>query len=292
MTRYAAEGLTIEWFDRRVDTSRFADWWGGNPRGKMGSSYCIVNALNPARIAAPIAAMTTQAHEILSFSDDKSMKELIPLCKFNRVQRISDDTHQTDPTYCPKVSVVMSTFKRQHIILRTVEFLRRQDYQNWELIIIDNERGGRGLPPMPADHRITTHNLIVEANGCYSRNEGVKLATGDIVGYFDDDDEMLPGFISKMVAPFCDPEVQIVRCGMLLTNNSCDFSYSTQEAWLRREYATATWKKGTPVHDQIYFNDIINLNGWSRRNIVQLGEILIKAHTEPIGGRRSVGAED
>jgi hypothetical protein len=297
--KYAADGLTLDWFDQQpgVPDNR-RDWWATDTEKyhPHGFSYCIVNAHNEENvesISKQLRELTTAPYEINVFKEDKPrMRDLFPHCKYNPVQRIDDSDFRTDPSYCPKVSIVMSTFKRQHCILRTVGWILAQDYQNWELIIIDNERNGAGLPQMPNDSRISTVNLTAEANACYSRNEGVKLATGDLICYFDDDDEMKEGFLRKMVAPFCDPEVQIVRCGMKLVEGGCDFSYSTQEAWLRREFATPTWVKGTSFHDQIYFRNIIEKNQWTRRNIIQLGEVLVTAHTEPIGGRRSIGAED
>jgi hypothetical protein len=297
--KYAADGLTLDWYDSQpsVPESRL-DWWATNTekRHEHGFSYCIVNAHNSEKIESisrQLHELTTLPHEIKIFEDDKPlMRDLFPHCRYNPVQRIDDSDFKTDPNYNPKISIVMSTFKRQHCIRRTVGWVLAQDYQNWELIIVDNEKNGPGLPPLPPDPRISTVNLTAEANGCYSRNEGVKLATGDLVCYFDDDDEMMPGFLRKMAAPFCDPEVQVVRCGMKLVQGGCDFSYSTQEAWLRREFATPTWVKGTPVHDQIYFHSIVNKNKWTRRNVIQLGEVLVTAHSEPIGGRRSIGAED
>lgn len=295
--QYASDGLTLDWFDQQPSVPKnWRSWWADNTGKPVGYSYCIVNAHDPehiAEITAQLKTLTKLPFEILTFTDEKkTMPELFPFCKYRQVQRISDDRPFTVPGYNPKISIVLTTFKRQHCIRRTVGWVRAQDYSNWELLIINNEKNGPGLPKLPNDSRISIYNPTEEANGCYSRNEGVKLSTGAIVCNFDDDDEMLPGYLRKMSAPFCDPKVQVVRCGMLLTNGGCDFSYSTQEAWLRREYATPTWVKGTPVHDQLYYLGVIEKNGWTRKNIVQLGEVLVKAYSEPIGGRRSVGAED
>jgi hypothetical protein len=43
------------------------------------------------------------------------------------------------------------------------------------------------------------------------------------------------------------------------------------------------------VHDQLYYRGIIAAKGWTRKNIVQLGEVLIQAHTDPKGGMREGG---
>ena len=189
--------------------------------------------------------------------------------------------------YNPRVSIVIPTFKRQHVLLRTLDTLLSQSHENWEVIIVNNEKEG-SLPDLPEDSRISVYNYYEEANACYARNMGVKHATGDLLCFFDDDDDMLPGYLEKMSAPFVDPKVMVVRCGMH-TYGVDDFSYSTQEAWLRKEYATPTWIKGSLLHDQFYYRGIILNNKWTKENIVQLGEVLVKAYSEPKGGIREGG---
>ena len=197
------------------------------------------------------------------------------------------DRIESSPDYTPKVSIIMGTFRRQHIIGRTVASLLAQTYQNWELIVINNEKNG--VVSLPDDPRISVHEHTEMANPCYAKNCGYQYVTGDLVCCFDDDNDMLPGYLNKMVAPFADPKVKVVHCGMRLPSNVCDFSYDTQEAWLRREDATPTWTPGSMVHDQLYYRGIIAAKGWTRDNIVQLGEVLIQAHTDPVGGMREGG---
>lgn len=297
---YSSDGLTINWFDRQKGVPKNRqDWWAteDGSTNPFGFSYCLVNVPASAprvkTIVSELVANTTAPFEVKIFEDDMpKMPDLFPHCRYSWTQRISVDEYETREDYNPKISIVMSTFKRQHCILRTVGWVLDQDYSNWELILIDNEKDGPGLPQMPNDPRISTYNLAKESNTAYPRNEGLKLATGDIICNFDDDDEMTSGFLRKMSAPFCNPDVQVVRCGMKLGCGGCDFSYSTQEAWLRREYATPTWSRVKGIHDQIYYHDIVAKNKWTRKNIVQTGEVLVIAHTEPIGGRRTKGAED
>ena len=286
---YAADGLTVNWFDRHPD--KLPEWWATNSRGENGFSYCIVNAspdpTHAAVIQKHLSELTTAPYEVLLFADDKSMTALKPHCKYSWVMRISDDSYKVVSGYCPKVSIIIPTYKRQHVLFRTVQSLLAQSYQNWELIVVNNERGGK--VSLPTDPRITVYEHCEEANACYARNAGLQHASGDLICFFDDDDIMFPDYLSKMAAPFANPEVQVVRCGMLCTFGACDFSYSTQEAWLRRAYATPTWSKGSAVHDQIYYHSIVAKNGWTRKNIVQLGEVLVKAYSEPKGGIREGG---
>lgn len=285
--RYAADGLTQDW-----GYQTYPEWWTYNVDGKKGVSYCILNAKNKEHIAAFKAQlaplMGANSYEVLEFEDEPTTKELFPYCNYHWVMLVDDlFEFKTDPIYQPKVSIIMGTFRRQHIIGRTVATLLAQDYANWELIVINNERGGK--VDLPDDSRIKIYEHSEQANPCYAKNCGYQYVTGDLVCAFDDDNDMLPGYLSKMVAPFADPEVKVVHCGMRLPSDVCDFSYDTQEAWLRSADATPTWTPGSLVHDQLYYRGIIAAKKWTRRNIVQLGEVLIQAHTDPKGGMREGG---
>src|ERR1700674_2191238 len=57
-SRYAADGLTIDWFaqaPQQPEIHRWPyplpDWWTANIDGTNGVSYCILNAQNKAHIA-------------------------------------------------------------------------------------------------------------------------------------------------------------------------------------------------------------------------------------------------
>ena len=295
--RYAADGLTIDWFDQpHPEDTRWPyplpEWWTAHLDGMTGVSYCILNAKNKShidRIKKQLAELVIgHRYEVLEFEEDLTPQELFPYCTYRWLMLVDDlQDIKLNPQYNPKVSIIMGTFRRQHIIGRTVKTLLAQDYQNWELIVINNEKGGK--VNLPNDPRIRVYEHSEQANPCYAKNCGYQYVTGDLVCAFDDDNDMLPGYLSKMAAPFADPQIKVVRCGMRLPSNICDFSYDTQEAWLRAEDATPTWTPGSMVHDQLYYRGIIADKGWTRRNIFQVGEVLIQAHTDPIGGMREGG---
>jgi hypothetical protein len=283
--RYAADGLTQDW-----GYQTYPEWWTHNIDGKRGVSYCIVNAKGnfAAAFKAHIAPlMVGHDYEVLEFLDEPKISDLFPYCTYHWIMVVDVTPHVTLTDYQPKVSIIMGTYRRQHIIGRTVETLLAQDYANWELIVINNESGGK--VDLPDDSRIKIYEHSAQANPCYAKNGGYQYVTGDLVCCFDDDNDMLPGYLSKMVAPFADPLVKVVHCGMRLPTGVCDFSYDTQEAWLRKEDATPTWTPGSLVHDQLYYRGIIAKKRWTRDNIVQLGEVLIQAHTDPKGGMREGG---
>lgn len=186
-----------------------------------------------------------------------------------------------------KISIIMPTYHRGHAILGTVRMIQAQTYQNWELIIIDN--GGQADYQF-VDPRIQVHLHPERASASYARNAGLLYASGDLVCFFDDDDDMFPNYLETFANTFTlHPEAKMVRCGMIVTGGVMNLSYATPECCLRREFATAEWSTRGPAQDQRYFRQIVARNSWSedKGEIVIVREALCRANSDAIGGLRS-----
>jgi glycosyltransferase involved in cell wall biosynthesis len=186
-----------------------------------------------------------------------------------------------------KISIIMPTYHRGHAILRTVRRIQKQTYQNWELIIIDND----GETDYQFDDpRIQVHTHAERASSSYARNAGLQYVSGDLVCFFDDDDDMFPNYLETFASTFAaNPRAKLVRCGMIVSGGAVNFSYATPECCLRSEFATADWCSRGPAQDQRYFRQIIETNKWSEDEgeIVTVREPLCRANTDALGGLRS-----
>jgi len=190
-------------------------------------------------------------------------------------------------TGSPKISIVMPTYRRSHTILRTLDTIRAQTWTNWELIIVDNAGdGGYGF----GDARIRVVCHKVGPSSSHARNQGVRVATGELICFFDDDDEMFPHYLERFVAAFeQDPRAKMVRAGMIVGDGTVNYSFATPEVCLRRELASPTWDPRGGAQDQRYFGRIVEDHHLSEDDgsIVILREALSRAITDPVGGLRS-----
>ena len=190
-----------------------------------------------------------------------------------------------EPT--PKISIVMPTYRRSHTILQTVDMVRAQTYRNWELVIVDNAGdGGYSF----GDPRIRVISHKVGPSSSHARNQGVRHVTGDFVCFFDDDDEMFPDYLKSLVDEFTrDPNLKMVRCGMLVEDGAVNFSYATPECCLRRELATPTWEGRGGAQDQRYFSRVVLENDLALENgtVVIIPRALCRAKSDPQGGLRN-----
>src|SRR5215470_7331797 len=185
-----------------------------------------------------------------------------------------------------KISIIMPTYRREHTIESTIETILAQTYRNWELIIVDNA-GDAGY--RFSDSRIRVFEDARQIGACYARNQAIPRATGDLICFFDDDDEMFPNYLQTFVGVFeANAKVKMVRAGMVLSNGSIDYSRATPSVCLRREFATPTWIGDRYDADQEYFRAIETDNRWTEMmgDIILLKTIICRANLNPRGGIR------
>lgn len=117
----------------------------------------------------------------------------------------------------PRVSVVIPTRNRGALLRRAVASVLNQTFRDFELIIVDDASTNdeaRRVAEMDLRIRYLRHDA---ARGeCATRNDGIRVARGEFVGFLDDDDEWLPEKIERQVRVFDDspPDVGVVYTGV------------------------------------------------------------------------------
>lgn len=116
----------------------------------------------------------------------------------------------------PVVSVIIATYKRQALLPRAIESVIAQTFQDWELIVVDDEPSSetRAIVAGFADPRIRYHAHPVNAGLCAARNTGIRAARGRYIAFLDDDDAYLPEKLELQVRALdAVPErVGVVAC--------------------------------------------------------------------------------
>lgn len=203
------------------------------------------------------------------------------------IEKQASMSRPTSTNMQPKISIVMPTYRRGHIIWQTIQHIYAQTYTNWELIIIDNQAQGTYYF---ADERVQVYQHAERLGSSYARNMGLQYCSGDFVCFFDDDDAMFPEYLETFINTFKgNPHAKLIRCGMIVSNGKVNYSYATPECCLRREYTTTTWEGRGPAQDQRYFKRIIAQNRWTEEkgDIVLVRKALCQAITDSYGGLRN-----
>ncbi len=104
------------------------------------------------------------------------------------------------------VSVVIPTYKRSSMLIRTIESVLNQSYDNIEIIVVDDNNDD--------NYRKDTENKLIKyisnpkikyikhernLGGCEARNTGLKEAKGEYICFLDDDDIIYKDKIEKQV---------------------------------------------------------------------------------------------
>lgn len=91
----------------------------------------------------------------------------------------------------PLVSIIICTSDRHHFLEKALKSLELLDYQNFEVIVIDassTTHTSEIVHSLSSNNNLTLKLVKVEPhNISYSRNRGIKLASGSIIAFFDDD---------------------------------------------------------------------------------------------------------
>jgi len=107
----------------------------------------------------------------------------------------------------PLVSVIIPTYGRPEFLKKAIELVRRQDYPNIEVVIVDDSPQPQA--DLPKDNNIKYIHLKSRVSIGEKRNVAVQNAKGQVVVHWDDDDYFREHRVSEQVAPILRGEVDM-----------------------------------------------------------------------------------
>ncbi len=114
----------------------------------------------------------------------------------------------------PSISVIIPTYGRESVLRDSLASLIRQDYSNYEIIVVDQTaqhepETQRYLEQLVAQQKIQLYS-VNWANLPAARNYGVRRASGNVMLFLDDDVELPAGFLSAHAKNYELPHVGAV----------------------------------------------------------------------------------
>jgi glycosyltransferase involved in cell wall biosynthesis len=141
----------------------------------------------------------------------------------------------------PSVSVIIPVYNRPVQILRSVQSVIEQKYDNFECIVVDDgstDETPSVLQSLGKKIRvITTENRGVSA----ARNIGVEKSVGDFIAFLDSDDEWKPLKLKNQMAHLLENSWQITQ---------------TDEIWIRNGNFLNKKKKHTKPEGDIFLQSL------------------------------------
>ena len=104
-----------------------------------------------------------------------------------------------------KVSAIITTHNRLELLIKAINSVLNQTYENIELIIVDDNStdGTRTyIQKLLLENKDISYIYISpddSKGGNYARNLGINAASGEYIAFLDDDDEWLVDKIQKQI---------------------------------------------------------------------------------------------
>jgi len=122
----------------------------------------------------------------------------------------------------PLVSVIIPTFNRCSVLGRAIESALKQDYQNLEILIINDASGDSTETVVKSFDDPRIKYVLHEKNRglAAARNTGIRNSSGEYITFLDDDDEWGYRKVRRQVQTFnhLDP-----KPGLIFTNGFSEY---------------------------------------------------------------------
>lgn len=102
------------------------------------------------------------------------------------------------------VSLIIVSRHRTQSLLRTIKAVLLQDYEMLELVVVADPVAAVAVQAQRLPIKVVPFE---QANISSARNAGIIIAAGDLLTFLDDDAIPEPTWISRLIAPFVNPDV-------------------------------------------------------------------------------------
>ena len=136
----------------------------------------------------------------------------LPFEPSNKKEKPSTKLHETihknliqNFEYKPKISIILPTYNSSKIWLeKAIESVLRQQYENWELCIVDDASTESHVKEVLEgykilDARISVKYLNRNQGIVGASNEAIKMASGEFITFLDHDDELTSNALYEVV---------------------------------------------------------------------------------------------
>lgn len=123
----------------------------------------------------------------------------------------------------PKITIILATYNRSHLIEETLVSIQNQTYTNWECLIIDDGGTDNTKEVIDSFFKNDSRFQFTKRPNSYKkglpgcRNYGLDIARGEWVVFFDDDDIVHPQ--------------NLELCIEVLKINNCDFCVYNKQSF-------------------------------------------------------------
>lgn len=133
-----------------------------------------------------------------------------------------------------KASIILPVYNVEKYIDQCMESLLNQDYQNFEVIAVNDDSSDNSLNILKKwkkrDNRINIINLKKNGGLSNARNQGLERAKGDYLVFVDSDDWINKSYLSIMINILESTKADAVKCQLMNYNDGSFYSNNVLKA--------------------------------------------------------------
>ena len=167
-------------------------------------------------------------------------------CKLDR--KAKESVNERFDTFRPFVTAIIPNYNYSHYLKKRLETIFDQDYDNIEVIILDDCSTDSSLKLIKPYENMP--NVTVKINEKNSGSafkqwlKGILLASGEIIWIAEADDLCKKGFIKTLIPYFQDPDVKLAYCDSYCIDSSGEIlkNYNYYDNYLK-ELSPIKWNR-------------------------------------------------
>lgn len=168
-----------------------------------------------------------------------------------------------------KISIIIPTFNSSETIQDTINSVILQNFQNYEVIVIDNKSKDKTIEIIKKNKLKDIKFIIKKDKGIYDAiNKGIKLSTGKIISVLHSDDIYYDNkVLEKVVKSFTIYKTQIIYGDLLyVKKKNLDLVI---RFWKPKSFIKGSFLKGWhPPHPSFFVKkELFNKYGFYKTNI-------------------------
>ena len=188
----------------------------------------------------------------------------------------------------PLVSICVPTIGRLEYLSATLQSLREQTYENYEVIVLDNASGPEAqslLTEFVANHSNAQILRVNERLPMFTNfNRGIRAAVGEYVVFFHDDDHYDPRFLEAHVAVLeANPQAAFAGSNWNMINGEGQLTVRRRlikrtGTWNGRDFIERLVRRGrselaTPA--LVFRREVVKTRGFDERCPIHWGDFTI-----------------
>ncbi|MDU4862754.1 MAG: glycosyltransferase [Terrisporobacter othiniensis] len=187
----------------------------------------------------------------------------------------------------PKISVVVPIYNTQEYLVRCIESVLNQTFKDIEIILVnDGSTDESGIICNQYSEKYKNVKVIHKLNGGLSdaRNEGIKVATGDYIGFVDSDD-IIEKEMYKVLYSLCiqyNADISTCLFESIEYGKKSNKTYSNKVSIFTNKEAVKNTYEGTisgySVCNKLYKRELLNEIKFPKGRIYEDASILYKLY--------------